>query len=114
MTTCSSVHFVAAWSSGMIPVSGTGGHGFNSRSGPFRGCDVRLLSLFFSGPLASQGLQWEGDILTPLSGADGAMGCGNALLRVVGPFFVTTQARVDPKKVTGAGFEPAPSGKRRT
>ena len=26
---------MAAWSSGMIPVLGTGGHGFNSRSGPF-------------------------------------------------------------------------------
>ena len=25
---------MAAWSSGMIPVLGTGGHGFNSRSGP--------------------------------------------------------------------------------
>lgn len=27
---------VVAWSSGMIPVLGTGGHGFNSRSDPFR------------------------------------------------------------------------------
>ena len=26
---------MAAWSSGMIPVSGTGGQGFNSPSGPF-------------------------------------------------------------------------------